>query len=767
MKKLTKLLFAFACILFLQNCTDDDFNTGNITNPETEAEVLRDEQFKSENFGNATTGNFIGIVKNIDGNILINVRITIGNTVTITDRNGIFILNDVDVFENFAYIKAQKDGYIDGSRVVIPKMNGVNKINIVLLKKEITATVSSGQASQVSLQNNGKVDFSGNFINTDGSPYNGQVEVVLHYVAPNSITTYTEMPGSLLAQNEANEARNLETYAMLSVNLFSPSGESLNIDENSPATITFPIHNTQTSIAPETINLWYFDEEVGYWKEDGQAVKNGNSYVAEVTHFTWWNCDIPFSAVEFCFSLSETNNITQQTPYYTLIKRNTNDQLIFSGIVTANDGLECGLIPQNEDVTVTIYGLAGTCYGQLMHEQTFGGYTTDTTIDISFSTTNQVSTTTITGIANNCAGNPITNGYVFIDEANTFSITDGTINIGVQHCDNQIITLQIFDFDTSQWLLAHNIPLNEVDFNLGTITTCEDTGGIYNGNLTLSSQEDVDNFGQLGFSAIDGNVVIGVNFPETTDIVDLTSLHTLENIYGSFDIFYNENLQSLDGLNNITTIDGFFYISNNNALTSLDGLASLTSVGNLAISVNETLTSIVGLSNLVTIGNGITIAANNSLTSIEGLESITSLRNLEIDYNDLLTSIAVMQNLTSLDQLHIEGNNALTSLVGLEQITALDIVRIADNNALMNLNGLENLVYLDPNTASPQVYIGLKFNGANVPPASAPNSSLTDFCALQNLFINGNGNNSNVEIFIANNGYNPTIQNIIDGNCSQ
>ncbi|WP_430409160.1 hypothetical protein [Kordia sp.] len=765
MKKTILLTLVLFLALLLQNCKNDDFTSEITTEPLSEAEI-RDDLFQSENFGNATTGNFIGSVSDTSGNKLANVFITVGAITTMTDRNGIFIINNADVFENFAYIKAKKDGYIDGSRVVIPKTSGVNNIKIVLFEKEITATISAGQASQVTMQNGGKVDFSGDFTNADGSAYTGQVEVVLNYIAPNSITTYTEMPGSLLAQNEANEARNLETYGMFAVNLFSPSGEELNIDANSPATLTFPVDDTQTSIAPETINLWYFDEAVGYWKEDGQAVKNGNAYTAEVTHFTWWNVDVPFNPIEFCFSLTETNN-TAQTPYYALIRRNTNDQLLFSRIVTANDGIECGSIPQNEDVTVSIYGLAGTCYGQLMHEQVFGGYATNTSVDISFTTTNQISTTNITGIANDCNGNPITDGYIFIDEANMFSITDGTIDIGVQHCQNDVIRVQIFDATSSQWLIAENIPLDGNTFNLGTISTCENTGGIYIGNLNLESQEDVDNFAQFGFSAIDGNVVIGVNFPDTTDITDLTSLQTLENIYGDVEIFYNENLQSLDGLHNITFIEGFLTIIHNDALTSLDGLAGLTSVRNLSFGNNEVLASIVGLSNLTTIENGLSVGSNNFLTSLAGLEGITSLHKLQIHYNNALSSITAMQNLISLDQLLIEGNNSLTTLAGLEQITALDIIRIEDNSALLNLNGLENLVYIEPNTASSQVYIGLKFNGANNPPAPAPNPNLTDLCALQNLFVNGNGTNPNIEILIENNGYNPTQQDIIDGNCSQ
>ena len=761
MKKLTKLIFAFVCILCMQNCKDDDFNNaGDASNPETEA--VRDEQFKSENFGNATTGKFIGTITDTSGNKLENVQITIGNTTTVTNNNGLFILNDVAVFENFAYIKAQKEGYIDGSRVVLPKTDGVNSINIVLFQKDVIATVSSGETSQVSLPNGAEVNFGGNFTTASGNAYNGQVDVVLHYISPNSEETFAQMPGSLFAQTTANEARALETYGMLSVNLFSPAGEELNINSNSPATIEFPVDASQTSIAPETINLWYFDEENGYWKEEGQAIKEGNKYVAEVTHFTWWNCDIPFDSIDFCFSISPLHTDTT-VPYYIEIRRASNNQLIYFGDVLAYEA-QCGLVPRNEEILVSVYGSSPDCNDQLVHSETLGGYATDTTVDISF--TEDIITTTITGIATNCDGDSITNGYIYINSANTYSITDGTISIAYLNCSPETIIIQVLDFDTGTWAIIDNVTVNGNAVNLGTISTCEDAGGVFNGNVILENQEDVNNFGLFGFTSIDGNLTIR-DFNGATNITDLTPLMTLENILGELDIINNPLLQNLNGLHNVITIGGFSNISSNENLMNLDGLSSLTSIRNLVLVSNPSLTSITGLSNLTTIDVGFSVADCNSLVSFAGLEGITSLNKLEVDYNNVLTSISALQNLTSLNKLYIEGNNALTNLAGLEQITALDIIRIADNNGLMSLNGLENLVYIEPNTSTTQIYIGVRFNGANIPPAAAPNPNLTDLCALQNLFVNGNGTNSNIEIFIENNGYNPTPQDIIDGNCSQ
>lgn len=779
MKKLTKLIIALLCILCLQNCKDDDFNSANTVDPETEAEALKDQQFRSENFGNATTGNFIGTITNASGSKLENVRITIGNITTLTDRNGIFILNNANVFENFAYIKAQKEGYINGSRVVVPKTNGTNKISIVLLKNEFTDIVSSGIPSEVSLPNGSKVTFSGDFINADGTTYNGPVDVVLHYLRPNSETTFTQMPGSLFAQTESNDARSLETYGMFSVSLFSYYGDPLNINPDNPSTIEFPIDFSQSSIAPETINLWHFDEDEGYWKEDGQAVKDGDKYVAEVTHFTWWNCDIPFDAVEFCFSLSPAT-VNAPTTYRAVIQRSSNSQLIFSGAVTATE-IECGLIPRNEEVTIAIYGLSGSCNNQLVHTETLGGYATDTTVDISF--TEEASTTSITGMATNCDGNPITNGYIYINDANTVSITDGTINMGVQHCTTETVTVQIFDLDTYQWAIENSVILNGENINLGTLSTCSNSGGIYNGNITLLSQDEVNNFGIFNYSSINGNLQIG-DYQEASDITDLTLLSALGNINGNLSINNNPNLQSLDGLSNITSVTSLS-IRSNESLLSITSLSNLSSTGAITVTSNNALTSLNGLEGITDAGN-IFISRNNSLTSLNGLQSINTAFRVNISNNESLSSIAQLSNLTTANSLQIYSSPSLTSLEGLNQITTLSLLRISYNDALTDLselsnlttaevlsiggndsltslNGLENLI------SSDWILIGrdLEFDVIN----NAPNNSLENFCALQNLFTNGTYVDPPTSIFngvyIQNNPFNPSVQDIINGNCSQ
>lgn len=779
MKKLLQP-FAILCVIFcLISCETEVVDTNN--NGQNDDPELNDAIFKTENFGESTTGNFIGIVKDESGNEISDVQIMIGNSAAFTDVNGVFIINDADVYENFAYIKAQKEGYINGSRVVIPKVNGVNKVDIVLLEKEVTARVSSGVASQVSLPNGAQVDFSGDFITAQGDPYEGDVDVVVNYLDPTLRSTFSEMPGRLFAQTEANDARILETYGMISVNLFSPSGDALNIDEDSPSTIYLPVAPDQTSIAPETIPLWYFDEVQGYWKEEGQAVKTGNKYVGSVSHFTWWNCDLPLDFVELCFSIEPDSNASS-TLYYVSIERAINNQTVYSGNINSSD-LECGLIPKNEEFIMSIYGVSGSCNSQLIHSETVGGYATDASLNVSF--TEEYTATSLTGVVTNCDGNPLTNGYVYIDEQNVFSITDGTIDIGVVTCAaTQMISVVVFDYDTNQWVTVEDVMIDNQNINLGTLNTCGDTGGTYDGNVILSNQNEVNNFGIFGYTSIDGSLQI-VGYNGTSDITDLTPLSSIENIESVLAIENNPNLQSLDGLNGITSV-AELRINVNPSLTSISALENLVEVGNVSLSSNELLNSLSGLGG-ITNANNVVVDNNNSLISLAGLESLTSAYDVSIRNNAVLTSISELGNLTVANRIEVYGHPLLASLQGLNQITTLDRLRISYNDALTDLSGLNNLssvnlFFIGANDALTSlngldnlidvtgVNIGrdLAFDVIDV----APNQNLADFCALQNLFTNGTYQEESsgpfliYGVFIENNAFNPTVQDIVDGNCS-
>jgi len=689
-----KLIWVFVISLGLLSCKNDDDFIGNINTP---VASVTDEEFAQDNFGNSINTNFIGRIVNQDGNKLKDVQVTIGNQTTLTDHNGVFVLNNVSVYEKFAFIKATKNGYIQGSRSIVPTPNGTNDVQITLLEKNIIATVNSGEASEVSLPNGAKVSFQGDFIDGLGNPYSGQVAVSVHYLQPNQTSTFAQMPGMLFGQRENGAASSMETYGMLGVNLFSSNGEQLNIKETSPAIVRFPVA-TSTPNAPEVINLWFFDELTGYWKEQGQALRVGDEYVAEVTHFTWWNCDLPLDYVEVCFTVRSHDDLTN---CYIDIIRNETNQVIFSGY-TNDQGQECGLFPSDEELTVNVYG-TGACINSIVHTQTIGPYTNDMSIDIIVpSLPSQLIETTLTGTVSTCTGTSVTNGYVFLYNSNStnfsdyeiISITDGTINYPFSYCNGEQYSMIVYDLYSNQSSGVSQIIVTPTEINVGTVLVCgNQIGGVYAGDVLLTSQAEVDTFGLLGYTEITGGLSIGDynNLSNYTDITDLTTLSSLTKVQG-LAVTNNPNLVSLQGFENVIEVNNWLYIRNNNSLISVNGLSGLTALnGAITVLSNESLESFELTANAI--ASDLMINENSNLTSIQ-LSNLTTVSGFfHFSENLKMISIGEFNSLTTIgDDLSVSGNTMLNSLNGLNNLTNIEgYLSIIGNESLVSLEGLNNV----------------------------------------------------------------------------
>lgn len=118
-------------------------------------------------------------------------------------------------------------------------------------------------------------------------------------------------------------------------------------------------------------------------------------------------------------------------------------------------------------------------------------------------------------------------------------------------------------------------------------------------NITLSTQEDVDNF-QATYGVCDR--VLGSLTVVGADITDIDGLANLTSVGGDLQIHYNAVLTDINGLANLTSVGGLLHIEYNAALTNIDGLTNLTNVGWLYIEYNAVLTDINGLANLTSAG---------------------------------------------------------------------------------------------------------------------------------------------------------------------
>jgi hypothetical protein len=464
MKKIHFLFCLFSIVVSFSSCnpSDDSNNSG----PD-------DDRF-SENFGSAASRDFMGQVIDIYNNPLQGVTIKIGTSTSQTDVNGVFIINDASVYQKFAYITAKKPGYIDGSRSMVPTM-GTNNVKIMLVPNSPLATIQSGETSEVSLTSGTKVKFDGAFEDEEGNPYTGSVQVSMFHLTPSDENISELMPGMLYAQSETNQEVLLETYGMINVELRGNSGQKINIKEGHTAEIALAIDASQMATAPNVIPLWHFDEEKGYWKQDGIATKVGNKYVGEVSHFSWWNCDAPFPLVNLTVTVVDGNgNPISNTGVGLIANGNTYPVMGY----TNTDGQVSGLIPANVSMVLNVYGSYYSCSeNTIYYTSSIGPFSTNTTLPtVVINNSANVLSSNVVGTLLKCNNTNVTNGYVALKRNGSYSVapvTNGTFSFNELYCPtNTAFTLKGFDVENLQQTDSISYNFTSPITTIGNLQAC-------------------------------------------------------------------------------------------------------------------------------------------------------------------------------------------------------------------------------------------------------------------------------------------------------
>ncbi|MFT5513665.1 MAG: hypothetical protein ACI8SE_002074, partial [Bacteroidia bacterium] len=242
-----------------------------------------------------------------------------------------------------------KPGYFLGSRSFYPT-SGTNLVDIKLLKKTKVGSFSATDGGSVNFESV-SIDMGAGFVTESGTAYNGNVNVSGTYIDPTADDINEIMPGSMRAISPDGESL-LASFGMMAVELTDDAGNPLQLGAGNTAEITSPIPAGLASTAPSTLPLWYFNEDKGYWIEEGEAKKIGNKYVGTVNHFSFWNCDIRIDAREANGIILHENGkpvagvrITMKT-----------DEAGTRGGNTCSEGKFKGLMPINVNITFSITG---------------------------------------------------------------------------------------------------------------------------------------------------------------------------------------------------------------------------------------------------------------------------------------------------------------------------------------------------------------------------------------------------------------------------
>ncbi|AXG70013.1 hypothetical protein KORDIASMS9_02242 [Kordia sp. SMS9] len=396
-----------------------DAVTATTTQKAENADSERIERALREYKGREVEGNFIGRVIDEDNQPIIGATVTLGGQQEVTDANGIVSFINVIVNQNFAYAQASAQGYSNGSRVMVPTGSNSFTIKLFSLGNAQVITSDGGEIS-INSEEIGEtyIRFNGGFMDENGNPYNGNVYVTANYLDPLSEDTANTMPGELYGIDANYQEVALGSYGMISVEMRGSAGEKLQI--TNPAQIEIPIHPSQMGAAPGSIPTWSFDENSGVWVEEGVAINNGTHFVAQVTHFSFWNCDAPFPVVNFDATVVQSGTTTPLSGMTVTISYSTFSR----SAVTNASGVVSGKIPSGQVLTITVTDPCGT----VVSTGTYGPYTgaTSLTLPATLSTV----PVNVSGTVVNCSGALVTNGYVIYKDTGGQTLGFATVTTG-------------------------------------------------------------------------------------------------------------------------------------------------------------------------------------------------------------------------------------------------------------------------------------------------------------------------------------------------
>lgn len=388
---------------------------------------------------------------------------------TTTDHFGVFLLTGVEATEDLARVMVQKEGYFNGSRSFVPADSAaytISRVHIKLLAKDQTGMVLGTSGGAVALDGV-TITFPENAFVQNGQPYAGEVIVSLDHIDPTSDDLHQLMPGMLMGvMNE--EPQLLLSYGMVGAELNDASGQAVQLASGITATVRFPVMPDQQLNAPPSIPLWWFDEALGYWVQEGEAQRVANEYIGQVTHFSWWNVDVPDAFMLLqgkVVDLLGGNGLANARVEFTT--QTMGDATLF----TDDKGEFAGQFPIGQVMTLQVWLPCETSGAyQMIHEEVIGPFSEDTSISIPVEALIQ---SVIQGQVIGCAGLPVEQGYVWAN-GNVVFCTDGAYRTST--CAEQV-SIRGVDLTSNTVSEFVVLPVSSDTMDVADLLTCTPLDG--------------------------------------------------------------------------------------------------------------------------------------------------------------------------------------------------------------------------------------------------------------------------------------------------
>jgi len=389
-------------------------------------------------------GTVTGKVVDNSNNAVAGAAVKAGSNTTTTDSRGLFRFNNIQLDKYSAVITVEKSGFFKGYRVFSASPNNTNFVKLKLVPKTLIGSIDAVAGGSVSLPDNSKITLpaSGIVVRSNNQSYSGSVKVYAAVIDPTSADIAQIVPGSFQGTDAANNRVTLKSYGMLAVELEGNSGEQLQIAAGKTAKLKFTIPSSLRSTAPATIPLWSIDETTGLWKQEGNATKGTDYYEGDVSHFSFWNCDVSTPTIFLELNLK---TVEGSLPFTQVKITRVNSGGATYGY-TDSTGHVGGLVPKNEPLLLEVFS---NC-NQPVFSQNIGPYSSNTNLGTITVTIPPINYLQITGSAVNCSNQPVINGNAMIYyDGHLYNkpISNGSFSLTVTRCSNSNATIEVVVVD--------------------------------------------------------------------------------------------------------------------------------------------------------------------------------------------------------------------------------------------------------------------------------------------------------------------------------
>ncbi len=474
------LLLLLSLLVIVTGCRKDIDGLGDSTEVINPVDVT-----------NSRIANLNGLVSDLEGGPISNANVELNGEIVTTDQYGYFRFTDKVINREGSKVTISKTGYFDSYKFVYPTSAGdYSHIKVSLPLKELAGTFNATSGGAAETVGGAKMTFSPNTImDANGNEYTGSVNIYAHWYNPNADDISIDMPGDLRAINTQGDEVQLATFGMLAVELETPDGQPLNISEGNTAELTFPLEEL-TDGAPNEIPMWYLDEETGIWVEEGQATKVGNTYVGEVSHFSFWNCDAPFPLVNINGIIKDSDDNLLTNAWLCMQVIGEGDSWWNTGYGwTDQNGEYAGKIPKNKIIRLSV---KDNC-GNVIYEEEIGPFDSDISMDPIV--VDYQGLVTVFGMVTDCGGDLVTDGYVVFNVDNPFNPEyptsvvvsvdeEGNFSYSGDFCESLSGTLQAYDYASATFSDEFDFEVTAgAELDLGVISLCEQLDEFFTFNV--------------------------------------------------------------------------------------------------------------------------------------------------------------------------------------------------------------------------------------------------------------------------------------------